>query len=143
VQLRYLYDIHRLVTACQKELDWDKLLYKAKDYNLSTCLYFPLVLSRSLFTTKIPDNFLKNIAPRRVSEKLINLWIDKEQLFLHPDGIKFNLVARLILCRYLYSRNWGDFLNKIFYRLLKEQKTETSRSVYGSKLNLPSPNFNL
>jgi hypothetical protein len=143
VQLRYLYDIHRLVTACKKELDWDKLLFKAKDYNLSLCLYFPLALSRSLFATEIPDNFLKNISPRRVSKKLINLWINKEQLLLHPDGIQFNLVARLILCRYLYSRDWGDFLNKVFHRLLKERKIETSRSVCGSKLDLPSPNFNL
>jgi hypothetical protein len=116
VQLRYLYDIHRLVTACQKELDWDKLLYKAKNYHLIPCLYFPLTLSRSLFRTEIPNNLLKDIAPGRVTKKLIALWIDKEQSSLQPEGIKFNLIARLILCRYLYSKGWGDFLNKLFTR---------------------------
>ena len=124
VQLRYLYDIHRLITVCKKELDWDRLLYKAKDYNLCTCLYFPLALSRSLFCTEIPNNILKSIAPGWVPKKLINLWINKEQLLLYPDGIKFNLVARLILCRYLYSRGWFDFLNKLFTRLIKGGKSE-------------------
>lgn len=127
VQLRYLYDIHRLVTVCKKELDWNRVSYQTKDYNLDTCLYFPLALSRSLFSTEIPDSMLKDIHPNWIAEKLINLWIDKERLLLYPDGIKFNFIARLILSRYLYSRDWGDFLNKLFIRLLKEQKTKSSR----------------
>lgn len=116
VQLRYLYDMHRLVSVCQKELNWDKLFYQAKKYDLSSCLYFPLVLSRSFFATEIPDNFLKNISPCRSHKKFVNLCIDQEQLLLHPNGIQFNLIARLIFCRYLYSRDWGDFLKKLFTR---------------------------
>jgi len=127
VQLRYLYDMHRLITIGQKELEWDKLILKAKDYNLETCLYFPLTILRSLFRTEIPSRVINDIAPGRMAQRLVNLWINKERT-LSSDRVKFGLLARLVFCRYLYSADWGDFLSKLFIKFCKEGRSEVLKS---------------
>ncbi len=114
VQLRYLYDIHRLVTVCQ-ELDWDKLLYKVKDCNLSACFYFPLFLSNTIFGSSIPAQVLNSCKPSFMQKRLIDLYINEERI-LSMEHKDFSRLERLLISRYLYSKNWAEFFNKALTR---------------------------
>lgn len=120
VQLKYIYDIHRLITVFGKDLDWDRLLYKAKQLNLESCLYFPLALSKSLFFTHIPKTSLNEIQPNRVIRDLIKIYINEKSVLESGQKTKFNYLSRYLLGRYLYSHSPSDFLRKSFRRALRK-----------------------
>jgi len=119
VQLKYIYDIHRLATVFGKELDWDKLLCKVKHLNLENCLYFPLKLSKILFSTDIPSAFLAEIRPDWITRKLISIWINEKSVLEFGQKIQSNYPLRYLLGRYFYSHSPNDFLRKSFGRILK------------------------
>lgn len=119
VQLKYIYDIHRLATVFGKELDWNKLLRKAKHSNLENCLYFPLKFSKILFSTDIPNTFLDEIKPGWLTRKLISIWINEKSVLEFGQKIQSNYFLRYLLGRYLYSSSLSDFLKKSFGRILK------------------------
>ncbi|MDP2923883.1 MAG: nucleotidyltransferase family protein [Candidatus Omnitrophota bacterium] len=119
VQLKYIYDIHRLATVFGKELNWERLLYKARHSNLENCLYFPLKLSKILFSTDISDAFLDEIRPGWIIRKLISLWINQKNILEFRQKVQFSNLARYLLGRYLYSNSPNDFLKKSFGRMLK------------------------
>jgi hypothetical protein len=119
VQLKYIYDIHRLVTVFGKELDWERLLYKVKHANLENCLYFPLKLSKIIFSTDMPDVFLDEIRPNWITRKLISIWINEKSVLEFRQKVQFSYILRYLLGRYLYSSSLNDFLRKSFGRMLK------------------------
>lgn len=119
VQLKYIYDIHRLATVFGKELNWDRLLYKVRHSNLENCLYFPLKLSKILFSTDIPNAFLDEIRPNWITRKLIGVWINQKNILEFRQKVQFSNLARYLLGRYFYSNSLNDFLKKSFGRMLK------------------------
>ncbi len=119
VQLKYIYDMHRLVTVFGKELNWDKLLRKVKHSNLENCLYFPLKLSTILFSTNIPNAFLDEIRPNWITRKLISIWINEKSVLEFGQRIQSDYFLRYLLGRYFYSHSPNDFLKKFFGRMLK------------------------
>ena len=116
VQLKYIYDIHRLITVFGKELNWERLLYKVKYSNLENCLYFPLKLSKILFSTDIPNAFLNEIEPNWIIRRLISIWINEKSILEFRQRVQFNYLLRYFLGRYLYSYSLSDFLRKSLRR---------------------------
>ena len=125
VQLKYLYDIHRLVTVFGKELDWEELLYKIEHSNLRNCLYFPLRLSAVLFSTDIPKEFLDNIRPNWITRRLISVFINERSILDFRQKTKISYPLRYLLGRYLYSNSFADFLRKSFRGILNEATLDT------------------
>lgn len=131
VQLKYIYDIHRLVTAFKEELDWDKLLCKAKNLNLENCLYFPLKLSTILFLTDVPKAFLSNIEPDWIPRRLIGLYINEKSTLEIKQKVHSAFFLRYLLGRYLYSGSLNEFLGKSFRRISSiKAPSKLSNGVY-------------
>jgi hypothetical protein len=117
VQLRYLYDIHRLIGLFGKDLDWQSLFFKARRFNLCACLYFPLRLSQGLFLTNIPQDFLNNIKPSGLFRRLISIWLNPQYVLIINQKKQHRFFINYLLRRYLYSKNSFDFLRKTYIRI--------------------------
>ena len=114
VQLKYLYDMHRLITIFGKELVWERLLDKARQLKLENCLYFPLNLSKILFLTDIPNALLERLRPNWLTRSLINVWINEKSVLSFREKAARSYPLRYLLGRYLYSNSSADFLRKSF-----------------------------
>jgi hypothetical protein len=64
VYLLNLIDIDRTIAACQ-DLDWDRFLDRARDFQVRSAVYFGLHFTRDLFDTPIPDRVLDDLSPGR------------------------------------------------------------------------------
>lgn len=117
VQLKYFYDMHRLVTVFREVLDWDRLLQKVRHLNLENCLYFPLKLSADLFFTRIPERFLNKIRPNRLIGSIIGFWINKRAMLEFKQKVQYSFFLRCLLARFLYSSSLIDFIRKSFRRI--------------------------
>lgn len=112
VQLKYIYDIHRLVTSFKRELDWEEVYCRADKLGLERCVYLPLVLSRDLFFTDIPGFFLDKVNLSATARMLLGTVVNRRTLLNFRERTRMNLLSRCILGRHLYSRNTVDFLSK-------------------------------
>jgi hypothetical protein len=117
IQIRYLYDLHRLIFLFGRDINWHKLLFKSKQLRYTPCLYFPLKLSIEFFSTHIPEKFLSEIKPHWMVEKIIGIWINKKNTTRNLEDIGLRSLLNHLLRLCLYSRNPLDFFRKCYHRL--------------------------
>lgn len=93
-------DVNRIVRYT--EIDWDLFLQQVLRYQVSTPVYFSLLLPYILFETPIPENILEQLAPSTWKRKLILSWLQRAGIF-NPDGRKFSNPTFMIFHALLYE----------------------------------------
>jgi len=121
LNLKYIYDIHSLITKFNRDINWQTLEYAAGRLNLNAALYFALKISKEFFDTVTPENFLGQIKPAFIKESVLKLWINKNNILRKNKKIALSYVWRYVATSYLYSKNAFDSIRmmrrKIFLPL--------------------------
>jgi hypothetical protein len=120
VELRYLYDIHTLMSKFRKKLDLRELQSKLKDARYGAAVFFALRLSGGFFGTDIPADFLKEISPNGVKASFLNLWINKGNVLRRRKNAGYSwyyffTAWHYFVSSYLYSKGVFDCI-RIIYR---------------------------
>ena len=64
---KWIKDIDRVVRHYEKEIDWLKLINKAKAYGLTIPSYYTFLKTKELFHTPVPDFVIHRLKPKRNS----------------------------------------------------------------------------
>jgi len=105
LNLKYIYDIHNLIAKFNRDINWRTLEYAAGRLNLNAALYFALKISKELFDTNTPKNFLDQIKPPLIKESILKLWINKNNILRKNRKIALSYAWRYVAVSYLYSKN--------------------------------------
>ena len=108
IQIRYLYDLHKLIVIFGKEINWEVLIGKARQFNLKTALYFSLKLSQELFDTDLPKGILATLRPPFIKEKVCELWINRTNILKINRKVFWTYVLYYLINNYLCSDNIFD-----------------------------------
>jgi hypothetical protein len=113
VELRYLYDIHRLITRFKKELDWETISEKAARLGFESYLWFALKLSQEFFNSQIPEERLNRLKPPYIKRKILSFWINRDNILLRKGKIASSYTWRYLTSNYLARRNLAYILKSI------------------------------
>lgn len=114
VELKYVYDVHNLVSLKGETLNWQDLSSKAERAGVAYALYFALRLSQEFFKTNIPTGFLKRIKPKILKEMFFRVWVNKNNILNHRREIAFTYTWRYFISRYLYAKNLLALFKKFY-----------------------------
>ncbi|MDA2910955.1 nucleotidyltransferase family protein [Nitrospiraceae bacterium AH_259_D15_M11_P09] len=93
-------DVDRIVRG--QTVDWDHFLDRVLTLEVTTPVYFSLVIPRMLFSTPIPDEVLARLRPARWKEEAVGRWIERAGLF-NPEGRKFGRIGYIGFTALLYD----------------------------------------
>ena len=65
IKEKWVKDIDRVVSHYEKEIDWLRLINKAKDYGLTIPSYYTFLKTKELFHTPVPDSVIHGLRPKR------------------------------------------------------------------------------
>ncbi|MFC1804880.1 nucleotidyltransferase family protein [Candidatus Omnitrophota bacterium] len=68
--LIWFCDINELVSFYAKEIDWAKVVNKAKQKRISTFVYYGLFLTKEIFESAIPQDVLRKLSPDYLQRRL-------------------------------------------------------------------------
>ncbi len=114
VEIKYLYDIHTLITKFGAGIAWDAVADKARQSELNTALYFVLDMCRDLFATQISKELLESLRPPLLKETVCRLWINRANILRRDYKIASSYGWRVFANSYLYSNGILRSMNKIF-----------------------------
>ncbi len=117
VQIKYIYDIHRLIIKFGQVIDWDKLIYKAKHFHLDTALFFSLKLAKDLFNAKLPDEFLSILKPAFIKRTLLKIWINEVNVLKYRKRIAASYLWWVFLGNYIYAKNITSCMKIVLRRI--------------------------
>lgn len=110
VDLRYIYDIHRLISEFAEGINWGAVVSKSRQAGLDKALFFVLDLSADLFGTAIAKEVLGAVKPPYIKEKLLKLWVNKTNVLTSKQKIASSVIWRYFVNTFLYSKT--DAINR-------------------------------
>ena len=128
VGVKYIYDIHRMLTAHSKGMDYRKIIDTAQRISLKPGLLFALRLSRDLFHTDIPDCFSSRLRFNYLKEILLKSRADVENILVAADKREPGYTWYWFTSGYLCSQNPFDFI-KILYKKIKISANLAAQSI--------------
>ncbi len=129
ITLKYIYDLHKLITSYGHEINWDKVINKVREIKLNHLLYFSLIITNDFFHTDLPEKPLKSLRPPFVKEKFLQLWINKEKILHDRDKMSSSYIWRVPIFYLLYTNNIFDWLSLVYKRLFLPAE-EVSLLIY-------------
>jgi hypothetical protein len=118
IQIKYLYDTHRLVTSFARHINWDALAVKANQAGLDTALFFSLQLSQELFNARgIPKEILDSLKPSDIRYNLLRLWINKRNILRSREKISRGYAWRYFISSYALSKGIFDCMPIIYRKI--------------------------
>jgi hypothetical protein len=66
-KLSFFCDIGEVVSSYQERLDWERLIKESVKFNLNRMVYLSLYFTAKFLKTKIPENVLLRLQPKRLS----------------------------------------------------------------------------
>lgn len=117
VQAKYLKDISSALKLFGGEIDWDKLIYKAKRHGLKTALFLALKLSKELFGANLEDKVLKSITPHPMKMAFLNLFVNKKNVLDNQKKFASTYFWRHFLSSFILSKDIFDCLKIIFKKI--------------------------
>jgi len=106
-EVRYIYDLHSLVSRYGKEICWDQLGRKIQGSQHESCVYFALKLSKELFQTDIPANFLKELKPGIIKSIILSLWVNNNNVLYTKRDCSLRW--------YYFFTGWYYFASSLLY----------------------------
>lgn len=118
-QLRYVCDIHNLITKFRKSIVWGSLIAKARKWRAAYSLYASLCLSLKIYGTQVPEEALNQLKPGLFKRLLISSFINKKVLLRNNFRKKIikNFLGYILL-ELVEASSFKEFcaiLSRIFY----------------------------
>lgn len=107
-KLMWYKDIDQLIRS-ENEVDWKNFVASAKKYRFATYCYYPLVLTKELFDTHIPEEVLDNLRPQFKLARMFEYLLKRENLL---DGTRR-----------------GRRLTEQFWRVLRDRPDESLKAL--------------
>jgi len=138
-QLIYIGDIARFIQVFENEINWAKLVDKARRYKLTNSLYYALLMPERLLSMHPPAGILDQIKPSTMKGILIYPFIRRENYFAHTFVRK--LVDRyfsFFLFDLMEARTLRDYL-KVMRFMIFSPRRQAGLSFLGFIKRLFSP----
>lgn len=119
IEIRYIYDIHRLITRFNRKINWESLIICARTLNLNTVLFFTLKLSQDFFHTDLAQGVLDELRPKFLKENLGNLWLNKKNISRLSKKFALRFTAYYFVNPYLISKNISDWIRMVYKNIFK------------------------
>ncbi len=108
-RLIWFYDLHLLIEKSGSEIDWEKLLKRAKTARSLTHTYYALLITKEIFGSAVSEDFLREAAPPAYKRAPARPFLNLRQVLRGRAVIP--LLQRLLLTdkwslgawRYLFS----------------------------------------
>jgi len=88
-QLIHICDIARFIHIFKKEINWNKLVDKARRYNLTSSLYYGLFLPKKILGCPLNDTILRELKPGILKRMLVYSFIGENNFFVETFIRKF------------------------------------------------------
>ena len=139
VRVKYLYDIHTLIS--KKSLDWQELVKKAKALGLKGSLYFTLALTKCFFNTAIPFESLKRLRSNFIKEAILRVWLNKQNVLYHREHIAASYLWRYVISSWIYAKDIPDCIRIIYRKIFLPVHDVGSYYLYIQRLLKPFRNI--
>jgi len=116
VQIKYLFDLHTLVTRYAVSMNWGLLSDKAARFKMDATLFFALELCEALFNSTVPEGVLERIRPSFVKAYLVRRWVNVRGALRLEERKGPGYFWHYFVCSYIYSRNIFDFFSIVYKR---------------------------
>jgi hypothetical protein len=113
-RIKYLRDIHSLITAYGRRLDWGLLVGRSEKFKLTGIVYFALALSRRFFGTELPDEALGKLRPGFLKRNLAAFWLGNSMSRAKKAFSHYIWYYPVISC--LMSKDPADFIRIVCKR---------------------------
>jgi len=112
--LRYVCDINGLICRYGRNISWDRLIEKAKEWKLSSSLYTALIMSKKLLDCPIPNEIFKKSRPIFTKRIFIGLFTSKK--FILRDGMR--------------KRFMDTFLSVVFFEVIEARSLKEYAAIF-------------
>ncbi|MFH1593383.1 MAG: nucleotidyltransferase family protein [Candidatus Omnitrophota bacterium] len=114
--LRYVCDIHQLLSKYVNTMDWTKITDKAIRLNLSGSLYATLMFTKALFDSDVPKGALVKLRPNLPTVLLVKLLANKKTV-LRSDSRERHFIdtfLKHIIFQLFEARSFKDYVAILF-----------------------------
>ncbi|MEI8348615.1 MAG: nucleotidyltransferase family protein [Candidatus Omnitrophota bacterium] len=115
-QLRHICDIHQLLVVEHAAIDWNRIVAKAKEWNLLTSLYCALSMRQYFFKISVAPEIKKVLKISRFKIMLLKVFTD-ELVFFRRQSFRRRLVDRFlgfVFFRFVEARSLRDYFFFVF-----------------------------
>lgn len=151
IQIKHLYDMHRLIIKFGKEMDWQVTAEKARKFNLDAALFFALRLTQGFFRTGLSKELLNTIKPNYIKENLLRLWVNEKNVLRFRGKIASSYTWYYLTSSYFNSNSIFDCISIIYKKIFispeevawkcKLPLSKISYSLYIKRLLKPFKRF--
>ncbi len=108
-RLFWLYDLDRIITLEKNQLDWDKLAMMCRQIRAQTFMFLSLEMTRRIFKTSVPTDFLQEIKPGYPLLKIYNRLFNNLNLISLPRYSLTDLILFILRddFRYRFTASLG------------------------------------
>ncbi|MBN1871954.1 MAG: signal peptidase I [Candidatus Omnitrophica bacterium] len=117
-QLRYVSDIHALITSDENKIDWRLLSDMSHDWGVPHSLYTSIFLSKDFFNTDVPFEAIRKVEPPFLKKAFIRMFANRKVIF--RNCLRKRLINRFFgytLFDYLEARSFNDYRD-VFLKVL-------------------------
>ncbi len=119
--LIWFLDIKKIIDKFAESFEWQAVMTKIKEQDLSTVVYYALNFTDKLLCLQLPEDLLSKLKPNYLTDKLFNLVWDKEAILLAREGSAFKAKIPFELSLVLFAGKFNfkpkKFLTYITYLL--------------------------
>lgn len=139
-ELRYFFDLHTLISRYSNRIYWEKL-YRMIPKHHKKVVYRALSISKELFNTPVPGEFLFRLKPRFLDNNFFKFFLNKRQVLTNvylKDRYYYFTFWHYFVSSLLYARNFADSLKIIFRKIFPS--AENIQFYYnreGANISLP------
>ena len=133
-QLRYVCDIDRLLRKYGSEINWERLMEKAKKWQLSGSLYTALKLSKDFFSSKFPEETLSRLRLSLPKRLFIGTFVNRR--IVSRGGLRRRFLDRFlsyILFELVETTSFKDYL-AVFKRVFFPPKEVMGKKSYIARI---------
>jgi len=128
-QLKFILDIHEIISMKQDEIDWNYILDFCDRNNTKYILYFSLILSKNYFNTNIPCTVTSRIKPSFQRNFIIHTFLNS---YIKMQNKKISYKTMFWTKRVYYS---------LFKKPYSGDKILTTVSKFAKNHDLPEHSF--
>lgn len=100
-RLKFILDIHEIISRKQAEIDWGYILQFSKTYRARYALYLSLLFSKIYFNTPVPAAVIDKIKPSFIRRVILSIFA-KTYIFIQDKTIS-SRHPKVLKCIYYYS----------------------------------------
>ncbi len=117
VEIKYLYDMHSLITSAARHIDWEMVARKVDELGLGVDFFYAFSISRAFFNTDIPEDILERFRPSPLKRLLVARRVRKEKILQAENKIPSTYVWYFLTSSFLRSKTIFGCLRMVLRKI--------------------------